>query len=116
MTGSSAIQSVSFGTYERIAGKARVCAGLRAHVDPEKATKPRFAAEFGKSYPVAILVGPSWRLLTNVRPFQRRIFGDVVSKELGPAQTRTEWRLLTSRLRSATRAAGRAPWMSSVRK
>ena len=28
----STIQSVSFGTYRRIAGKARVCAGLRAHV------------------------------------------------------------------------------------
>jgi hypothetical protein len=31
-----------------------VFAGLRAHVEPEKAPKPRFAAEFGKSYPVAI--------------------------------------------------------------
>ncbi len=37
-------------------------AGLRAQVDPEKAPKLRFAAESGKSYPVAILVGPSWRL------------------------------------------------------
>jgi hypothetical protein len=50
----STLQSVSFGTYRRIAGKARVFAGLRAHVEPEKAPKPRFAAEFGKSYPVAI--------------------------------------------------------------
>ena len=28
---------------------------------PEKAPNPRFAAESGKSYPVAILVRPSWR-------------------------------------------------------
>jgi hypothetical protein len=34
----------------------RVSAGLRAQVDPEKAPKLRFAAESGKSYPVAILV------------------------------------------------------------
>jgi hypothetical protein len=55
------IQSISFGTYRRIAGKARVCAGLCAHAGPEKAPNPRFAAESGKTYPVAILVGPSWR-------------------------------------------------------
>jgi hypothetical protein len=56
---SSTIQSVSFGTYRRIAGKARVCAGLRAHVGPEKAPRPHFAVESGQGYPVAILVGPS---------------------------------------------------------
>jgi hypothetical protein len=48
----------------RIAGKARVCAGLRAHVGPEKAPRLSFAVKSGQSYPVAILVGPSWRTRT----------------------------------------------------
>ena len=39
-----------------------MCAGLCARVDPEKAPKPRFAAESRKSYPLAILAGPFWCL------------------------------------------------------
>ena len=93
MTGSSDIQSVSFETYERIAGKARVCAGLRAHVDPEKATKPRFAAEFGKSYPVA--------------HFGRSILAPADERPSFP--TANFWRCSQQRIRTRADAHGMAP-------
>src|ERR1035437_1691966 len=57
----STIQSLGFRPFRRIARKARVCARFAIAHGPGERLRRRDSPESGKSYPGAILLGPSVR-------------------------------------------------------